>query len=209
MQAAGTQLALATAEVPDYTDSAWWNAKNVDELRKHHFHVCVSIVKDVSKAEDVFQEALINAWLHVATFRRDSAFDTWFRRIMINASLQYRRRQRKVMEFSYGAAVAMTADGVQGVVDFWDIVAGDLFSPEVEFSLNEFMAAYEAALAKVDLKQYETLELYLDKHDLESMGVRLGLSPSCVKTRVFRARQFLKERLMRRGYTSSKDLVSS
>ena len=44
-------------------------------------------------AEDLSQEAFLNAYRAVNRFRGDSSFHTWLRRIMVNAFLSHKRRK--------------------------------------------------------------------------------------------------------------------
>jgi RNA polymerase sigma-70 factor (ECF subfamily) len=53
----------------------------------------LSMTKDASEAEDLTQEAFLQVFRSVATFRGDSAFSTWVYRIAINTVLMKRRRK--------------------------------------------------------------------------------------------------------------------
>jgi RNA polymerase sigma-70 factor, ECF subfamily len=48
----------------------------------------------LADADDLTQEAFIRAWQGFATFRGESAFGGWLRRIAVNVCLQWRSRQR-------------------------------------------------------------------------------------------------------------------
>ena len=64
------------------------------ELNKRRVYcLCLSMTKDVSEAEDLTQEAFLQVFRNVATFRGDSAFSTWVYRIAINMVLMKRRRK--------------------------------------------------------------------------------------------------------------------
>lgn len=55
--------------------------------------LCLSMTKDASEAEDLTQEAFLQVFRNLATFRGDSAFSTWVYRIAINTVLMKRRRR--------------------------------------------------------------------------------------------------------------------
>ncbi len=52
-----------------------------------------SIVRDEQEAEDVMQQAYVNAFAHLRQFNGSAQFSTWLTRIAINESLARVRRQ--------------------------------------------------------------------------------------------------------------------
>jgi len=65
------------------------------ELHKGRVYgLCLSMTKDPAEAEDMTQEAFLQVFRKVATFRGDSAFSTWVYRIAMNTVLMKRRRRK-------------------------------------------------------------------------------------------------------------------
>jgi RNA polymerase sigma-70 factor (ECF subfamily) len=67
------------------------------ELVRRHAHRLLSVAEQLvgpEAAEDVVQEAMINAWRALPSFEGRSAFGTWLHRITVNAALRDRRRRR-------------------------------------------------------------------------------------------------------------------
>ena len=62
------------------------------------FRVARSVVRDDSEAEDVVQQAYVNAFDSLGKFRGDSSLSTWLTRITLNEALQRRRWQRQTIE---------------------------------------------------------------------------------------------------------------
>ena len=60
------------------------------------FTSVVKIVRDSEAAQDIAQEAFLQAYRSLANFRSESAFSTWLVRIAINKALDYCRRQRRL-----------------------------------------------------------------------------------------------------------------
>ncbi len=63
--------------------------------RKHSnrvYKLCLGMVKDATLAEDMVQDAFLQAFRRIHTFRGDSQFSTWLYRIAVNAVLMYFRR---------------------------------------------------------------------------------------------------------------------
>ncbi len=72
------------------------------------FNTMLHVVSVREEAEDVVQEALVQAFLKLETFQRRSALYTWLYRIAFNVSVSRRRRKR--VETSIDHHQAMTGD---------------------------------------------------------------------------------------------------
>ncbi|NIQ86020.1 MAG: sigma-70 family RNA polymerase sigma factor, partial [Acidobacteria bacterium] len=72
--------------------------------RLYHRHVgriyalCLRMTADPSRAEDLTQQAFIRGWERLDTFRGDSEFAAWLRRIAINVVLTDRRARGRRSE---------------------------------------------------------------------------------------------------------------
>jgi RNA polymerase sigma-70 factor (ECF subfamily) len=69
------------------------------ELVRHHHPGVVNVVYrmcgDVELAEDAAQDAFIQAWLHLPSFRHGTSLRNWIYRIAVNAALDVLRREPK------------------------------------------------------------------------------------------------------------------
>ncbi len=69
------------------------------ELARHHHPGVVNVVYrmcgDVELAEDAAQDAFIQAWLHLPSFRPGTSLRNWIYRIAVNAALDVLRREPK------------------------------------------------------------------------------------------------------------------
>lgn len=69
------------------------------ELVRHHYPGVVNVVYrmcgDVELAEDAAQDAFIQAWLHLPSFRPGTSLRNWIYRIAVNAALDVLRRDPK------------------------------------------------------------------------------------------------------------------
>ena len=70
--------------------------------KKRVYSVCLLMTKDVAEAEDLTQEAFLQVFRTISTFRGDSAFSTWLYRIAVNTVLMKlrRRKSRAVLSLS-------------------------------------------------------------------------------------------------------------
>ena len=62
--------------------------------KKRVYSVCLQMTKDVADAEDLTQEAFLQVFRNVNSFRGDSAFSTWLYRIAVNTVLMKLRRRK-------------------------------------------------------------------------------------------------------------------
>src|SRR4051812_41937147 len=66
-------------------------------MRRHNqrvYRAARAIVKDEAEAEDVMQQAYINAFVHLKQFESRAQFSTWLTRITIYEALARRRKKR-------------------------------------------------------------------------------------------------------------------
>ncbi len=59
--------------------------------------LCTRLCRDRDMAEDLTQEAFVQAWRKLSGFRGDSAFGSWLYRIATNIALSYLRKQTPFM----------------------------------------------------------------------------------------------------------------
>jgi RNA polymerase sigma-70 factor (ECF subfamily) len=62
--------------------------------KKRVYSVCLQMTKDIADAEDLTQEAFLQVFRSIHSFRGDSAFSTWLYRIAVNTVLMKLRRRK-------------------------------------------------------------------------------------------------------------------
>ncbi len=151
-----------------------------------------SIIKNETDAEDGAQEAIINAYRHLTSFRGDAKFSTWLTTIAINEG---RKRLRK----SKGAAeqsIEEQEEGHEGdytpapLTDWREI-------PLAALERKELREALRIAVAELPdiYRQVFTLR-DLEELNIEETAQALGINPGAVKVRLHRARIMLQKRLV-------------
>lgn len=80
--------------------------------KKRVYALCLRMTADVAEAEDLTQDAFIQVFRKLGTFRGDSAFSTWLYRIAINTVLM-KLRKRKPPEVSIDRPICMESSFVQ------------------------------------------------------------------------------------------------
>lgn len=137
------------------------------------YRLAVSIVRDPALAEDVTQETFIRAWQHRDTYRGDAPVRRWLLRITHNVAVSTLRTLREEVRDP------STLPDQQV----------DLVAPAVESR----MAVHEA-LARLDpLSRSIVILREIEGLSYAEIGEVLGAPLPTVKTRLFRARAFLRE----------------
>lgn len=68
--------------------------------KKRVYSLCLQMTGDAAEAEDLTQDAFIQVFRKLGTFRGDSAFSTWLYRVAVNTVLmKLRRRQPRQVSF--------------------------------------------------------------------------------------------------------------
>jgi len=145
------------------------------------------VVGDHQEAEDLVQEAFIQAYVKLDSFQGHSSFYTWLYRIAFNVSASRRRRKKPL--------VSMTAardDEPSSGIEPQD--RGE--SPGERLLREERAGMVQAALAAIDEDYRNILVLReIEGCDYETISEILDLPIGTVRSRLHRARSELRERL--------------
>ena len=154
-----------------------------DELVRRHrdrvFAVCLRMLRDRDAALDAMQDTFVTLFRKADRFKAEAAFTTWLYRVTMNVCYDHlrrsQRRRTEPMPERFDPADAAAEDG---------FAAADV-RPDIEAALQDDGAEFRAAVVLVDL-QGLSLEMASD-----ALGVPVGT----VKSRVFRGRRQLAQRL--------------
>lgn len=79
------------------------------------FSVCVRMVGDRARAEELTQDVFVRAWEKLGTFRGDAAFSTWLHRLAVNVVLNERQVEGRRRKREDDGVVDMDAIGAHEV----------------------------------------------------------------------------------------------
>src|SRR5687767_14884301 len=147
-----------------------------------------AIVRDEQEAEDVMQQAYVNAFTHLRQFNGSAQFSTWLTRIAVNEALARVRRQGRYEVFD---------DELSNVEPFMFRNPAD--NPERDAFAGELRGLLEWAIDRLPNGMREVFVL----RDVEGLSTSeaaecLGVSEDVVKTRLSRGRATLRRVLMER-----------
>ena len=145
-----------------------------------------SIVRDEQEAEDVMQQAYVNAFTHLRQFNGSAQFSTWLTRIAINEALARVRRRGRFEAFD---------EEFSSVEPF--MTHSPAANPERQAFSQELRGLLEAAIDTLPNGMREVFVLR-DVEGLSTLEVAgcLDVSEDVVKTRLSRGRAQLRRFLM-------------
>jgi RNA polymerase sigma-70 factor (ECF subfamily) len=170
-----------------------------DCIRQHApgiYRFTLRLMRNDSEAEDVMQETFLNAFKGISRFDGRSELRTWLYRIAYNAAMV--RLRRRNPEFVPLPETSRPEDGAP--------IPRQLFDwsglPEKELEKAELRAEMEKAIGELP----EKLRVVFVMREMEELSTEetaraLDVKIEVVKTRLHRARLWLRERLS--GYFAS------
>jgi RNA polymerase sigma-70 factor (ECF subfamily) len=154
----------------------------VRKYQKPIYNLALRMVRTPEDAEDIVQTVFVKAYEKLDTYRETHQFFSWIYRIAINESLNFSKKRERIDEYESG------------------ISGSHEMTPEDEFGSGDLSDRIgQAILAlKMDYRLVIVLKHYHD-YSYEEMSDVLGIEEKTVKSRLFSARQQLKEILESEG----------
>jgi RNA polymerase sigma-70 factor (ECF subfamily) len=145
-----------------------------------------AIVRDEREAEEVMQQAYVNAYVHLRQFDGRARFSTWLTRIVVNEALAHRRRRDRFVAFDAGAPPAREAT----------VTASTAPDPERQAFGSELGALIESAIDRLPAGVREVFMLrQVEGMSTAEVAAVLDVTEDVVRTRFSRARAALRRDL--------------
>jgi len=175
--------------------------KRAQEGDKHAFDLLVSkyqrklmrllgrFIRDSSEVEDIAQEAFIKAYRALPSFRGDSAFYTWLYRIGVNTAKNYLA--------GAGRRGVATGSGADRGEDFEEEeLTGDISTPESVLMSKEVARTVNEAMEQLPEELRNAIALReIEGLSYEEIATAMNCPIGTVRSRIFRAREAIAERL--------------
>ncbi|MCK4512948.1 sigma-70 family RNA polymerase sigma factor [bacterium] len=161
----------------------------VERHEANVYGLCIKMLRNPEDAEDCLQEVFVKAYKALPSFREEARFSTWIYRIATNACLM-RIRKRKLDTVSLDQPLELgEAEIPREVADWTSDPASTVMNEELGGVLTRHINALPA--------NNRIVFVLRDVHGIstEETADILGLSIPAVKSRLHRARLFLRERL--------------
>ena len=146
------------------------------------------IVENGEDAADVVQEAFVNAYQSLASFKGDAEFFTWMYRIAFNAAISLKRKRRPT--------VSLDASRERGMsIDVPDESANG--QPGDALERSEILLALERAMAQLSAEHRSVLVMKdIDGLKYEQIAAVMVIPVGTVRSRLHRARLELRDLLV-------------
>lgn len=165
-----------------------------DELVRRHRPAClrfaISLLRDQGEAEEEVQNALWKAFEHLNQFKGAAEFSNWLLRIVENHCLMRLRLRARVRMLHFDGDGDREGDGTAEV----PAKASD---PEYGLMQSEMAVVLQREIFRIP-KLLRNVILLRDVQELSMSDVaaRLGITVPAAKSRLFRARNELRQRVL-------------
>ena len=152
------------------------------------FNAVFRVLDNADDAADVVQEAFINAYQSLRSFKGDSEFFTWLYRIAFNAAISLKRKKKAI------ASLDVRSDERAGVAE--PIDPSGYGQPGIALERSEDQAQLRAALDRLSPEHRAVLVLKeIEGHKYEEIADVLDVPVGTVRSRLHRARLELRAAL--------------
>ncbi len=170
---------------------------NVDLIYRYANRLC----GETEAAKDLVQETFLNAYRGFKEFRGDAQASTWLYTIASRACLRMRRKRKgePQRELSLDEFIP-SSEG-----EFHLQIPMEGLTPEEALQNKELRQALDHAIAALP-KKYQMVLILRDMEGLSTKeaGTIVGLNERAVKSRLHRARLFVRRELSARGITQDR-----
>jgi len=148
------------------------------------YRTAMAIVHDGEEAQEILQEAYINAFTHLGQFASRAKFSTWLTRIAVNEALARLAKRSKVsvVDLREGEELEPLASPHPGPEQ--SMVTQSLHAL-LEHAVSTLSPLYRSVFVLREIERLSTAET----------ASCLDISPEAVKVRLHRARAFLKKEI--------------
>lgn len=153
------------------------------------YSLCLRMVGNTAEAEDLTQEAFLQLFRKIATFRGESAFSTWLHRLAVNVVLM-KLRKKSGTETSLEEATEPDEESGGPRRDFGapDLtLTGSIDRLNLQRAVEQLPPGYKAVFVLHDMQGYEHNEI------ATIMGCSIGNSKSQLHKARMRLRELLHE----------------
>lgn len=191
-QGRGTGASSPAEEGGESTDFDRLYRDHVDRVHRFAQRVC----GQAEDAKDLVQETFLNAYRGLKQFRGDAQLSTWLYTIASRACLRMRRKRKGEPERELSLEEFVpTSEG-----EFRLQIPTDGLSPEEALANKQLRRALHQAIQQLPPK-YRLVLILRDMEGLSAkeVGSIMGLNERAVKSRLHRARLFVRRELSGRG----------
>ncbi len=149
-------------------------------------HVAYRMISNPAEVEDICQDIFLKVYQNLNRFRFESKLSTWIAKIAYTTCLNHLQKKRVSL-----------FDDLAGENQFIEDFSSNGESPAESMELNDTSNRLQKEIQKMPLKFRTAITLYhLDEMSYRQIGEIMNLPEGTVKSYLFRARKYLKDKLI-------------
>jgi len=153
------------------------------------FATALNVVKNRELAEDIVQEAFMKAFQKLDTLKNHDQFYSWLKRIALNLALNHFERAKRVMD----------VENEEDETSYFERIP-DGESPD-EIIVKEELKRYVRHFVEALPDKLRVVVIFREIEDMsyEEIADIMNIPVGTVRSRLFNARQIIKDRLINQG----------
>jgi RNA polymerase sigma-70 factor, ECF subfamily len=162
------------------------------------YSLCLRMIKNPAEAEDLTQQAFLQLFRKIGTFRGESGFSTWLHRVTVNVVLMHLRRKKptEILAEDFEGH-SSNGEGPREHVSSDTSMLGAIERLNLMRAIRKLPAGYKKLFLMYDVIGYEHSEI----------AALVGCSTGCSKSQVHKARKRLRRLLL--GETNQREPLPS
>ena len=154
--------------------------------KRHVYSLCLRMTANTAQAEDLTQEAFLQLFRKIATFRGESAFSTWLHRMSVNVVLMHLRK-KGLPVVSLEETIETEEETPRKELGAQDpVLAGSINRLQLQRAIDDLPPGYRTIFVLHDVEGYEHNEI------AGMVGCSIGNSKSQLHKARMKLREFLK-----------------
>lgn len=146
--------------------------------------VCRRYIKDIHFAEEVMLGGFLKVFMNLSKFKFEGSFEGWVRRIMVNESISFLRKEKKVL---------FTEEITNYTEESWNNINTELEVDQIQELIDSLPEGYRMVFVLYAIEGY--------KHN--EIAKMLEVSESTSKSQLFKARKTLQQKLNQQNKISN------
>jgi RNA polymerase sigma-70 factor, ECF subfamily len=158
-----------------------------DRHKRRVYSLCLRMTANTAEAEDLTQEAFLQLYRKIGTFRGESAFSTWLHRLSVNVVLMHLRKKSLPVVPLEETPQPGEEDAPKKDFGAEDLaLAGSIDRMQLQRAVNDLPPGYRTIFVLHDVHGYEHNEI------AEIVGCSIGNSKSQLHKARMKLRDLLK-----------------
>lgn len=146
--------------------------------------VCRQYIRDIHFAEEAMMSGFLKVFTNLHNFKFEGSFEGWVRRIMINESISFLRKQKQIF---------FTEEITNYKEESWNNINSELEVEQIQELIDSLPEGYKMVFVLYAVEGYKHSEI----------AKMLSISENTSKTQLFKARKLLQQRVNQQNKISN------